>query len=145
MLPILSFFKSWKVVGGIFAIIIISGLIFAGKSYIQTKDDMIVELTSVINSKNVEINQLNNNVSVLNGQINSLESTIKDKEYIAKLMHKQVENIKRKNSAVQKELRKKEKKLVGRDLSKLKDSRHKELVLKIINNSVIKQFKVFEQ
>lgn len=124
---------------------VIGGLIFAGKSYIDNKDETITELQLVIGTKNIEINQYKNNISIYKGQIISLENEIVDKEYQRKLAESQTENLRLKNSAVQKELREKEKKLVGRNYNKLRESKHRELVLKIINRSVSKQLKVFEE
>lgn len=145
MFPILSLFKARKFIIPLIVVVAIGGLILAGKNYIDNKDETITTLQSVIGSKNIEINQLNNNISIYKGQIISLQSEIADKEYQRKLAESQTENLRLKSVIVQKELRKAEKKLVGRDYNKLKESRHRELVLKIINRSVTKQLKIFEE
>ncbi|MBC8427392.1 MAG: hypothetical protein H8D97_00725 [Proteobacteria bacterium] len=145
MFPILSLFKARKFIIPLIVVVAIGGLIFSGKNYIDNKDETITTLQSVIGSKNIEINQLNNNISIYKGQIISLQSEIADKEYQRKLAESQTENLRLKSVIVQKELRKAEKKLVGRDYNKLKESRHRELVLKIINRSVTKQLKIFEE
>ena len=144
--PILSLFSMGKkFIIPLIIVTVIGGLIFSGKNYIDNKDETITTLQSVIGSKNIEINQLNNNISIYKGQIISLQSEIADKEYQRKLAESQTENLRLKSVIVQKELRKAEKKLVGRDYNKLKESRHRELVLKIINRSVAKQLKIFEE
>jgi len=113
--------------GPLIAVIAIGGLIFAGYKYIDNKDRDIASKVTVIN-------QLENNISVLKNQIIN-------QEYQIELIH----NLRVKNSVIQKELRKKEIKIIGRDYLKLKSSSHRELVLKIINKSVINQFKIFEE
>jgi hypothetical protein len=145
MIPILSLFSmNKKVVMLLIAVVAIGSIVYAGKSYIDNKDDVIASLNKTISDNGIKINQLENNISVYKGQIISLKNTIKDKEYIVELSEKQAINLKKNSAVITKDLREAEKKLAGRNLSKLKNSKHRELVLKIMNKSVAKQFKVFE-
>ena len=146
MIPVIgALFNFKKLMLPLIIVTVIGGLIMAGKAYIDNKDETITTLQSVIGSKNIEINQLNNNISTLNGTVIGLKDEIIESKYRRRLVENQVANLRRVNSAVQEELRKKEKKLAGRDLKELQSGRQRELVLKIINKSILKQFKIFDE
>ena len=146
MIPVIgALFNFKKLMLPLIIVTVIGGLIFSGKNYIDNKDETITTLQSVIGSKNIEINQLNNNISTLNGTVIGLKDEIIESKYRRRLVENQVANLRRVNSAVQEELRKKEKKLAGRDLKELQSGRQRELVLKIINKSILKQFKIFDE
>jgi predicted phosphohydrolase len=133
-----------KLLGPLIALVVIGGLIYAGKAYIENKDKEMLSMMATISSKNLEINQLNNNIGKLNSAVQGYKNRIIDIEYEKTLAIEETKNIAAKNKTIKKSLRQKDKKLVGRDMSRLRNSRHRELVLKIINKSVKKQFKVFE-
>jgi TolA-binding protein len=144
MFGILAGFGLKKLMGPLIVIVTIGGLIYAGKSYIENKDLEITNLKSQVATQLVVSNQLRNNISVLNGTIVDLNVEINEQKFQKQLVTNQVQNLEKANSAVQKIVVKQKIKLSGRDILSLRESKHRELVLKIINKSVKKQFKVFD-
>jgi hypothetical protein len=138
-----SFGIAKKLLKPLIIVTVIGGLITAGTIYINNKDNKILELTSIISNKQVEINQLNNNITTLEIAVKKEKINTANVKFEKQISEEQIANLQRNNKIINGRLRRKEKKTVSRDLSKLKNSRHRELVLKIINKSIKKQNKVF--
>ena len=144
MIGLLAGFGLKKLMGPLIAIVAVLGLIYAGKSYIENKDLDISNLRNQVSAQLIISNQLRNNISTLEGTILDLNIEINEQKFQKQLITNQVQNLEKANSAVQKVVVKQEIKLAHRDILGLRESKHRELVLKIINKSVKKQFKVFD-
>mgnify|MGYP003973384625 CR=1 FL=1 len=119
------------------AIIVALGIVSGGFAYIQHKDNLIFKLNTQNN-----VLKKDKEDAILANKI--LEAQIADRDNEIKETYAQLTELRKEDVKIQVKLRESEKKNASRDLTKLKESKHNELVLKIINRSTMKMFKVFE-